>query len=167
MLSDFKRNRHGTTLLEITIVVAIMGVLVMIAPNLYRQVRKFFFLNNARIDLQREARTVMELVTRRLRQAQPTTLVMDQVSGQPYYSRIAFTDIDSKATVYYQNGKNLMMVVNGSTSTLTANLRYLAFALPRSDDMGIVSVSITLEKTIYQGQTKALHMASEKVRVMN
>jgi len=28
-------------------------------------------------------------------------------------------------------------------------------------------VSVTLEKGIYQGRTKALHMTSEKVRVMN
>lgn len=149
------------------IVVAILGLLVMIAPQLYIQVRRFFFLSNARVELQREARTDMELITRRLRQAKASTLVCDQASGQPYYSRIAFTDIDSKSTVYYQNNKNLVMIVNGSSTTLTSHLRYLAFALPRSDDMGIVSVSLTLEETIYQGQTKALHMASEKVQVMN
>ncbi|MCG3205475.1 MAG: hypothetical protein KCHDKBKB_02196 [Elusimicrobia bacterium] len=149
------------------IVVSILGVIVMLAPNLYKQVRRFFFLNSAKVELQREARSVMELVTRRLRQASSTTLVMDQASGQPYYSRIRFTDIDSNTNVYYQSGKNLVMSVNGSTRTLTSNLRYLAFALPRSDDMNIVSVALTLEKSTYEGQTKALHMASEKVRLIN
>jgi hypothetical protein len=33
--------------------------------------------------------------------------------------------------------------------------------------MGIVSVSITLEKEVYKGRRKALHMASEKVRIMD
>jgi hypothetical protein len=33
--------------------------------------------------------------------------------------------------------------------------------------MGIISVSITLEKPIFEGRTKALHMASERVQVMN
>ena len=149
------------------IVVSILGVLMIVGPNLYVQVRRFFFLSSARLELQRDARNMLELMTRRLRQAQSATLVMDQVPGQPYYSRVTFTDVDSKYTVYYQSGKKLMMVVNNSTSTLTTNLRYLAFALPKSDDMGIVSVSLTLEKSIYQGQTKALHMASEKVRVLN
>jgi len=149
------------------IVVSILGILVMIAPNLYKQIRRFFFLSNARVELQREARSNMELITRRLRQARSTTLVMDQASGQPYYSRIAFTDIDSKTDIYYQSGKSLVMSVNGSTRTLTSNLRYLSFALPRSDDMTIVSVSLTLEKATYEGQTKALHVASEKVRLMN
>ena len=149
------------------VVVAILGVVVSTAPTLLLQVRRFFFLNNARIELQREARTNMELVTRRLRQAQSSTFVVNQLSGQPYYSRIAFTDIDGKANIYYQNNKGLYSVVNGSTRTLTTNLRYLAFSLPKSEDLTIVSVSLTLEKTIYQGQVKALHMASEKVRLMN
>jgi hypothetical protein len=147
------------------IVVAIIGIIFSLGPNLYIQVRRFFFLSNARVELQRDARGILELMTRRIRQAQSATMVMDQAPGEPPYSRISFTDQDSKYTVYYQNGKNLMMVVNNSTTTLTSNLRYLAFALPRSDDMSIVSVSLTLEKSIYQGQTKALHMASEKVRV--
>ena len=33
--------------------------------------------------------------------------------------------------------------------------------------MTIVSVSLTLQTSIYGGQTKALHMASEKVQVMD
>jgi hypothetical protein len=33
--------------------------------------------------------------------------------------------------------------------------------------MTIVSVSLTLEKAIYEGKTKALHVATERVRVMN
>jgi len=154
-------------MIELMVVVAIMGVLVMIGPNLYIQVRRFFFLNNARIELQETARATLEMVTRRLRQAKSATLVMDEYPGQPYYSRISFTDIDGNLNTFYQNGKNLMTVVHGSTATLTTDLRYLAFALPRSDDLGIVSVSITLERSTYGGQTKALHMASEKVRVMD
>ena len=160
------KKTRGTTLIELMIVVAIVGTIVMVAPNLYKQVRRFFFLNNTRIELQREARSTMQIMTSRIRQAQSTTLVIDQQTGEPYYSRITFTDVDNNPICFYQSGKNLKLV-DVSTRTLTTNLRYLAFALPRSDDFGIVSVSFTLEKSIYEGQTKALHMASEKVRVMN
>ncbi len=43
----------------------------------------------------------------------------------------------------------------------------MAFTFPRSDQLSILSVSMTLQENIYQGRTKALHMASEQVQVMN
>ena len=60
-----------------------------------------------------------------------------------------------------------IQTVSGKTRLLTANVRYAAFNFPRSDDLGIVSVSLTLEKALYGGRRKALQMSSERVRVMN
>ncbi len=166
MVNKIKNNKAAYTLIEMMIVVAIVGIIASVAPNMYKQVRRFFFLNTVKIELQRDARAVMYLVTKRLRQANSTTIVIDQVTSQPYYSRLRFTDIDGVSITYYQSGKRLYMV-DTSTRILSENLRYMAFALPRSDDLGIVSVSFTLEKNLYEGRTKALHMASERVRVMN
>jgi hypothetical protein len=67
----------------------------------------------------------------------------------------------------YQSGSRLIMTQGNVSTTLSKNLAYLAFTFPRSDDMTIVSVSMTLKESIYGGMTKALHMASERVRVMN
>ena len=71
------------------------------------------------------------------------------------------------AMTYYQSGNKLIQVGGTAASTLSGHLRYLAFTFPHSDDMTIVSVSVTLEEAIYEGQTKALHVASERVQVMN
>ena len=152
--------------MEVLVVVAIMGILFTIGPGLFMQTHKFFVLNRTRIELQREARTALSLINRNLRQAQISTITIDQVSGQPYYSRIEFTKIDGGWQQYYQKGMYLYMVTN-STKTLTENLRYLAFAPMHSDELNIISVSLTLEEKIYDNRTKALHMASEKVMVMN
>jgi len=59
------------------------------------------------------------------------------------------------------------MTTSGTSQVLSSNLRYLAFAAPRSDDLTIVSVSLTLEQEITELRTKALHMASEHVMIMN
>jgi hypothetical protein len=109
----------------------------------------------------------MAIINRNLRQAQSNTIRIDQASGQPYYSRLSFTRVQGDAITYYQQGTSLIQEDSNISRTLSKNLRYLAFAFPRSDDLTIISVSITLEKSIYEGKTKALHMASEKVRVMN
>ncbi|MBI4669032.1 MAG: hypothetical protein HY747_07575 [Elusimicrobia bacterium] len=60
------------------------------------------------------------------------------------------------------------MTSGSNQKLLSKNLRYLAFTFPKSDDLGILSVAMTLEKVIYlKDSTMALHMASEKIRIMN
>lgn len=154
-------------MVEVMVVTAIIGTIALIAPKLYQQIRRFFFLNNARVELQRDGRDVLGLVTKMVRQAQSSSIDISRAGSQPPYSKINFTDITGNSISYYQEGRNLKMMVNGSTKTLTQNLRYVSFSLPRSDDMSIISVALTLEKSTFEGRTKFLHMASEKVRVMN
>lgn len=158
----------GFTAAELMMVVAVVGIIASLAPKMLIEVNRFFLLNRARVDMQREARTNMALITRSLRQAQSNTIRIDRASGQPYYSRISFTKENGDQITYYQSGKSLMMTDGSISKTLSSgSLRYLVFALPRSDDLGIVSVSMTFEKPIFEGRYKALHLASEKVRVMN
>lgn len=139
----------------------------MVAPPIITNVTRFFILSQTRIDLQQEARAAMSLITHNLRQAQSSTIRIDQATGQPYYSRLRFTKMQGTVMTYYQSGTSLIQTAGTNTSTLSKNVRYLAFTFPRSDDMTIISVSMTLEKAIYEGRTKALHMASERVQVMN
>jgi len=164
------RKNGGLTLIEMMIVLAITGILVMMGPQILTQVTKFFILGRARLELQREARATMYVITREMRQAQSATITIDQVSGQPNYSRITFTKQtlgNGVAVSLFQNGTALSLTEGNTSSTLTKHLSYMAFAFPRSDDMTIVSVALTLQEQIYNGRSKALHMASERVRVMN
>lgn len=167
MVNNKINNKKGFTLIELIVVVVILGIMFGVGPQIFLQVNKFYMLNKTRIELQRDARVILSLITQNLHQANSTSIRIDQLSAQPYYSRMSFTKIDGKVIIYYQRDTNLFQVVDASTKTLTNSIRYLAFALPKSYDLTIVSVSMTLEKSIYEGGTKSIHMASEKVMVMN
>lgn len=165
-MNRFLKTR-GYTLTEVLLVVAIIGILFGLGPRLFISINRFLVLNRTRIELAREARQILPLINRNLRQSSVSTIVIDQAGGQPYYSRITFTRVDGMTFSFFQQGTNLCMSTSNTTKVLTQNLRYLAFTPPRVEDLTILSVSLTLEKNIYEGRTKALHMASEKVMVMN
>ena len=163
-----KRKSAGFTLTEAMITVAIVGILSTIGARVLIQVNRYYMMTSTRVELQREARSVMYVVSRMLHEAQANSVVIDRASAsQPFCSRITFTKTQGNTLTFQQNGKELQQVEGARSMTLSKNIRYLAFTFPRSDDLSIISVSLTLERDIYEGKTKALHMASEKVRVMN
>ncbi len=167
------RARKGVTLMELMIVAGIVSTLFAVAAPILLQANRQFIMVRTKIELQQEARGIMYVLTRSLRQAQKDTIVISCVANQPYYSKIQFDTEQSSTTavsntrVFQQEGTVLYQLIGANKRVLSRNLSYLAFTFPRSDDMSMLSVSITLRKSIYQGRTKALHMASEKVHIMN
>jgi len=166
-------KRRGVTLMEMMITVGIVSVVFSIAAPILTQANRQFILNRTRVELQQEARAIMYIVTRNLRQAQGSSITISRAGLlQPFYSKITFTKQTATAgvsptLVFQQEGTYLYQVIGTGKRPISKNLKYLAFTFPRSDDMGIISVSLTLEKQIFEGRSKALHMASEKVRIMN
>lgn len=163
-------NRRSFTLVELIMVLAIISTLAAVGAPMMLQANRNFILSRSRIELQQEARFIMYMLTRSLRQARSATISIDRANNaQPFCSRITFTKEQGDVLSFQQEGKTLYQRFPDTNlkRKLSGNLDYLAFTFPRSDDMTIISVSLTLRKDIYEGQTKALHMASEKVRVMN
>ena len=161
------KNNRGWTLAELIIVIAIMGIIAMISPKIMTVTTKLFILGQAKIQLQEEARAAIYVITRELRQAQANTIVIDTPAGQPFYSRLQFSKVQGANVTIQQNGSSLILTEGTNVTVLTKNLSYMAYTFPQSDDMTIISVSLTLQKLIYNGAFKALHMASERIRVMN
>jgi prepilin-type N-terminal cleavage/methylation domain-containing protein len=159
-------HRQGYSLVEMMLVVAIIGLVVFGAPTLTTHLVRFYQLHNAKVEIQRDARAALDLINRSLRQAQSYSIAIDQVTGQPPYSRISFTTVDNQTMLFYQTDNRLYMV-GRSTAAISQNLRYIAFTYPRSDDPTIISVAMTMEKSTFQGGKKALELSIEKVRVMN
>ncbi|MEW5694148.1 MAG: prepilin-type N-terminal cleavage/methylation domain-containing protein [Candidatus Hydrogenedentota bacterium] len=168
----FKSNKKGYTITELMIAVTIIGVIILAAPQIFTGIYRFTRLATARAEIQKNARSTISNINRALRQAQAGTITVDQVSGQPPHSRITFTrykpDGSTQVVSYYQQGKSLYMSVDGATGQKIQDyLRYIAFTYPETDNDTIISISVTFEKETYEGGTKALQMAVEKVRIMN
>lgn len=165
-------TRKGYTLMEMMAVLAVMGIVILSAPKLFSGVYRFTQLALARAEIQKNARGAISNINRGLRQAQASSVVIDQLAGMPPHSRITFSrykpDGGTETLSYYQSGKRLYLSSGGTGGKKVAdNLRYIAFTYPKTDDAYIISISLTFEKATYEGGAKALQMAVEKVRIMN
>ncbi|OGR53363.1 MAG: hypothetical protein A3I11_05945 [Elusimicrobia bacterium RIFCSPLOWO2_02_FULL_39_32] len=172
-LSNLKiLESKGFTVPELMITVAIVGIMIVVGATILLNLVRYWRVQVARANVQQNSRSALDLVNRTLRQASASTVLVSQRTNQPPYSWITFSIDKGTGPAlgdygFYQEGKNLRYMKDGSTTTIAENLRYLAFSYPRTDDSGIISVSLTFEEATYSGYTKALQLSIEKVRVMN
>lgn len=162
-----RRGILGVTLVEMMIATAVLGIVFALGPGLLTNITRFARLSKARIETQRAARDSLNQINQSLRQAEASSITITSEPGQPPFSSITFDTVDDRSLKFFQSGKELRFVQDNSTTTLADGLRYIAFTYPRTDNSKILSVSVTYEKDTYQGGTKALQMAIEKVRIMN
>src|SRR5258706_8146289 len=120
------KSVRGFSLPETLMVVMILGIIFMIGPQLLRQVTAYYYLHNAKIEIQRDARACLDTMNRFIRQAASSSVVIDQATGQPPYSRISFTTESGQTMQFYQKGNALYQVAQ-STMVISNNLRYIAF----------------------------------------
>ena len=90
-----------------------------------------------------------------------------------HYSWIRFKHFDDRFIQFYQEydvGRDKVVLkqqIDDNITILSDKVIYIAFTFPQSDHPQLVSVSITLGKTIYLGKEKELELTIQKIRVMN
>ncbi len=165
------KNARGYTLIEVVVVVGLIGIFSLVAPRLFLEVTRYLRMSRAHYEIQRDSKNALVVINRALRQAKASTVTITNRPNQPPFSMIQFDKYIGPASVrplkFYQEGQTLYQVDQGSTRLVASNLRYIAFTYPRTDDSYILSVSMTMEKATFEGQSKALQLAVEKVRIMN
>lgn len=175
---------RGYTLIEAMLVVAIVATVASLGAAAFKKTIDFYLGASARSEIQRDARTSLDLIDNFLRQAQSSTVCIDSPGGAcscmsgvsstgGYWSRVCFSTIDGRKIRFYQNGAKLMVAsqapgaANYDTTMLSGNLAYLAFAFSNTQNTTLMDVSLTTQKQIQLGLKKALALSIQKVRIMN
>jgi len=166
------KKHKGLTLIEMVITMAIMGIISIVLSRMYSQGFKVWRHNKARIDVQRDARTMLDLINRKLRQAEAGTITITRDSDDdPPCSKITFTCVQQSTTTqisYYQSGLKIYRSINsGAGQQFGENVRVLSFATMESGDNASVNIGLCLEEKTYADRTRTSKLSVQIVRIMN
>ena len=161
------KSTRGYTLIEAMVTVAIVATLSAVAAPLLVNMTNFWRQTTARNEIERDVRVSLDTINRFARQAQSSTVVLDQVAGQPPYSRITFTSIQGNVITFYQLGNKLIFTNGVKITTLSSRVGFIAFSYPQTDDVTLMSVALTMQAPTYLGGKRALQLSIQKVRLMN
>lgn len=162
------KRRRGYTLVELLVVSAILAVVISMGSTLFVRINTFTRISVGKIETQRDVRNLMTLITREMRRALASKITLTRADAtQPPYSKITFQNYLGETVSIWQSGRTLTLQKNGTTTFLSKNLRSLLFYFPSSDDMSLVSILLTMEKSDGTGRTQSLQLGGETVRILN
>lgn len=162
-----QKCHKGFSLIELIISLAIIGLVGLLVSQFFLTGIKLYSITSANIETQRDARVILDVIIKYLRQATSESIELTNKAAQPPYSYISFTTIAGKSFQFYQVGNKLYLACDGSTRVLSQNLYSLTFAFSQFTDLSNVYISLSTKKKTYSGQSSVIQLTEEKVRIMN
>ncbi len=158
-------SRRGYTLPELMVTVAILGIIGSVGSLLTTKIFQAQMMSGALLNIQNNAFATFDVVNKLLRQAQSSSIVIDQYdSNQPPWSRITFTIPNNPKTfTFYQKGQTLYI---GNVPTFN-NLLSLYFSYPQTSKGQLIDVSMTYQQSTGSGQSKALQLYIQNLTIQN
>lgn len=181
MIRRKNRSQSGFTLTEMMISVALLGMGIGFVVDLFLQTWQLWKRSYDELAMQRDARMAVGLMARTLREGSPGTVTIDAITGNPAYSRIAFTDSGGRRWKFWQNGNRIeyygwskmvnasyaITAQSGSTMFLATDVATLTFIYPNFQDSGLIEVAITCQKTPYARARPIVVQLVERVMIRN
>ncbi len=162
------KKSSGYSLVELLIVSAIAAFILSLGATLFIRMDTFFRISIAKIETQRDARNLINLLSQDIRQARSSliTLSRENASQSPY-SKITFQNTSGDTITFWQEGRILNMTKNGKTMGLAKNLRSLYFTYPETDNPSLITILLSVEKKSDNQRTFAMQMGGETIRLLN
>lgn len=165
--ADFLKGRHGFTLVEMMVTVAIFSFILGICYALFICGSDSWEANSTRVELQQELRKAMDWMSQDLRQAGSASIVDVPATGGIFTS-ITFRKSagvsggnhvwDASTTRYFLGGTGgtqlLRQVGSQTASVIAQNIQSAQFSRQTSAS-NIVDVSLQAQKTTLRGKTLA------------
>jgi len=165
------RDDCGMTLIELMISTALIAILVAGFGLLLTGGWRMWFVQDARVEIERSAGAINETIMSMISQAQASSVVLSRYNSvQPPYSKVDVireTGTGTENISFYQVGKYLYLERNGTKTIINRHIRRLSFTYPRTDDDSGLEIAVCLQKPTYEGQVDTFYLSIQKVRLRN
>ncbi len=159
-------KNQGHTLIEAAVIIGILAILFGFGPKLLILVSRGYYSNRTHIALQRDGQVAIDLISRELKEARVSTVVIDNATGEPLFSRVTFTKANGNVSSIYQQGALLNVDINGKSQMVTDALASLFFLFPDTSDLSTIHADLSLKKDAYKGEVKSFN-SSLDVQLQN
>jgi len=167
-------GERGFTLIELMIAVALLGVGMAFITNMFLNGWRLWKRSYDELNIQRNTRDAVALITRSLREASAATVSISTPAGAQQFGQISFRTGQGVGWIFRQSGTSIIYVTQmqagpatGTTILLTSDVDSLTFVYPNLQDTHLIDVGLTARKIPYSKGNPIIVQIVERVLMRN